>query len=69
MAGEPAGLKITVHGNRSVRLGVVRSDPVSVALLDGFGNQLHIRPEQVDKVVVSADGLDEALLTKTLEVS
>lgn len=68
MAGEPAGLKITIHGQRDVRIGMVRHEPVSVALLDSFGNHLHIRPGQIDRISVTAPGLDESLVTKSLEV-
>nr|CAB3266390.1 structural maintenance of chromosomes flexible hinge domain-containing protein 1-like [Phallusia mammillata] len=67
VAGEPAGLKITIHGKRDVRIGMVRHEPISVALLDNFGNHLHIRPGQIDKITVTANGLDESLVTKTLE--
>ncbi|CAK8672425.1 unnamed protein product [Clavelina lepadiformis] len=67
VAGEPAGLKIIVHGDRKARVGMVRHDPISVKLLDNFGNQLHIQPGQFEMIKVMGNGLDEALLRNSVE--
>uniref|UniRef100_H2Z867 SMC hinge domain-containing protein n=1 Tax=Ciona savignyi TaxID=51511 RepID=H2Z867_CIOSA len=67
LAGEPAGIKVTIHGERETRIGLIRRTPISVALLDSFGNQLTVRPNQLEFVGVSADGLDESLLSKSIE--
>ena len=69
MAGEPEGLKVTIHGERNARLGLIRRESISVKLLDCFGNPLHIRPEQAELVQLECKGLDEGLLTKIVEVS
>ena len=69
MAGEPEGLKVTVHGDRSARLGLIRRESISVKLLDCFGNHLPIRPEQAELVNLQCKGLDEGLLTKIVEVA
>jgi len=68
MAGEPEGIKVSIHGERKARLGLIRRESISVKLLDCFGNQLQIRPEQAELVQLQCKGLDEGLLTKIVEV-
>ncbi|XP_078492446.1 structural maintenance of chromosomes flexible hinge domain-containing protein 1-like isoform X3 [Ciona intestinalis] len=67
IAGQPAGIKVTIHGSRETRLGMIRREPISISLLDNFSNQLNIAPNQLDMVNVKAEGLDESILSKYIE--
>lgn len=67
-AGEPAAIRCNILGNKTTQLGVIRTDPISVTLQDELGNKLNIKQSQLELIRVTADGLDESLVEKVVEV-
>lgn len=50
-------------------MGVIRTDPIAVTLQDELGNKLNVKQSQLPLIRVNAEGLDESLIEKVIEVT